>query len=444
MTETTDTRKPKDLECDYSVSEALEGPMRNHDHENPYENALAQFDKAASYLKLKRGVVNMLRYPKRELSVTFPVEMDNGEIRLFRGYRVHHSAVLGPTKGGIRYANNVRLDEVRALAMWMTWKCALMNLPFGGAKGGVLVDPKTLSRCELEKLTRRYATEITVLMGPDRDIPAPDMGTDQQIMAWIMDTYSMHMGYSVPAVVTGKPVQIGGSLGRTEATGRGVVNTLEEALRFRGETPQGMTVVVQGFGNVGSVAAACCAELDMSVIAAGDSRGGVLKEDGLDIHALRRHKEETGYLAGFPGTTEITNEELLTLKCDVLVCAAAENQITARNADKIQARIIAEGANGPITPDADEKLADRNIFILPDILCNAGGVTVSYLEWVQDLQSFSWPLEQINLHLRNIMVRGFNEVMACCRTHNVPNRVAAQILAIQKINEAILIRGIYP
>jgi glutamate dehydrogenase (NAD(P)+) len=422
----------------------LGGENHNQAGENPYENALAQFDKAVSYLKLKRGVVDMLRYPKRELSVTFPVKMDNGDIRIFRGYRVHHSAALGPTKGGIRYAINVTLDEVRALAMWMTWKCALMNLPFGGAKGGVLVDPKSLSRRELEGLTRRYATELTILLGPDRDIPAPDMGTDQQVMAWIMDTYSMHAGFSVPAVVTGKPVRIGGSLGRTEATGRGVVYTLEEALRARGKDPSGMTVVVQGFGNVGSVAAACCEELGMKVIAASDSRCGVLKEDGLDIAALRKHKDEAGCLAGFPGATEITGEELLTFECDVLVCAAAENQITSRNADKIRAKIIAEGANGPTTPDADEILVDREIMVLPDILCNAGGVTVSYLEWVQDLQSFSWPLDQINRHLKNLMVQGFAEVMGCCRSHNAPTRVAAQILAIEKINEAIMIRGIYP
>jgi glutamate dehydrogenase (NAD(P)+) len=370
--------------------------------------------------------------------------MDSGKIRIFRGYRVHHSAVRGPTKGGIRYALNVTLDEVRALAMWMTWKCALMNLPYGGAKGGVLVNPKELSRNELERLTRRYATEISVLMGPDSDIPAPDMGTDQQVMAWIMDTYSMHAGYSVPAVVTGKPVQIGGSLGRTEATGRGVVYTLEEALRSKGIDPNHTTAAVQGFGNVGSVAATCADELGLKVIAASDSQGAILKEEGIYIHGLREHKLESGSVIGFPGSSEISNEELLACTCDVLILAAAENQIHARNADKVQAKIIAEGANGPTTPEADNILIDRGVMAIPDILCNAGGVTVSYLEWVQDLQSFSWPLDQINKHLKSLMVAAFHEVMECCERRSVPNRVAAQMLAIERINEAIMIRGIYP
>jgi len=412
--------------------------------ENPYTNALAQFDEAVSHLKLKRGVVDTLRYPKRELSVTFPVEMDSGEIRIFRGYRVHHSVVRGPTKGGIRYAADVSLDEVRALAMWMTWKCALMNLPYGGAKGGVLVDPKSLSRVELEKLTRRYATEISVLMGPDRDIPAPDMGTNQQVMAWIMDTYSMHAGFSVPAVVTGKPVEIGGSLGRTEATGRGVVFTIEEALMLEQTDPRGIKVAIQGFGNVGSVAAECCRELGMKVIAISDSRGGVYREDGLDIKALTDHKNEAGIVQGFSGADNVSNEELIHLKCDILIAAATENQIHSGNADKVRARIVAEGANGPTTPEADKILFDRGVSVIPDILCNAGGVTVIYLEWVQDLQSFSWPLEQINNHLKSLMVAAFSNVMGCCKAHGVTGRVAAQMLAIEKINEAVMIRGIYP
>ncbi|MEJ2717299.1 MAG: Glu/Leu/Phe/Val dehydrogenase, partial [Deltaproteobacteria bacterium] len=307
-----------------------------------------------------------------------------------------------------------------------------------------VVDPKELSRGELERLTRRYATEISILMGPESDIPAPDLGTDQQIMAWIMDTYSMHVGFSVPAVVTGKPVEIGGSLGRTEATGRGVVYMLEEALNHQRIDPAETTVVVQGFGNVGSVAATCCAELGMKVIAASDSSGGVLKEDGLDLTALKNHKTESGSVLGFPGAVHVTNDELITLPCDVLVLAATGNQVHSGNGDKVKARIIAEGANGPVTPEADEILLERGISAIPDILCNAGGVTVSYLEWVQDLQSFSWPLEQINRHLKDLMVRAYHSVTDCCNAHQVTERVAAQMLAIQRINDAILIRGIYP
>ncbi len=427
----------------YSISQAL-GQAPRQPGENAYLNALKQFDIAASRLNLKRGVIEMMRYPKRELSVTFPVQMDDGEIRLFRGYRVHHSTVLGPSKGGIRYSPTAHLDEVRALAMWMTWKTALMNLPFGGAKGGVVVDPKKLSTRELERLTRRYATEISVLMGPQSDIPAPDMGTDSQVMSWIMDTYSMHAGYSVPAVVTGKPVQIGGSLGRTEATGRGVVFTLEEALRLKGMDSQNTTVVVQGFGNVGSVAAAACEELGTKVIAVSDSSGGILNEKGLDISSVKSHKREAGTLKDLPGADSLTNEELLTLKCDVLIAAALENQIHGQNASKIKAKIIAEGANGPTTPDADDILVDKDIFVIPDVLCNAGGVTVSYLEWVQDLQSFYWPLEQINRHLKDLMVKAFGNVMGCGRANLVPNRVAAQMLAIQRVADAIMIRGLYP
>jgi glutamate dehydrogenase (NAD(P)+) len=427
----------------YSVSRCL-GSSQPASQENPYINALAQFDKAVSHLHLKRGVVDTLRFPKRELSVAFPVVMDDNEIRIFRGYRVHHSVVRGPTKGGIRYSPAVTLDEVRALAMWMTWKCALMNLPFGGAKGGVIVDPKELSRKELERLTRRYATEISLMMGPDSDIPAPDMGTNPQVMAWIMDTYSMHRGFSVPAVVTGKPVEIGGSLGRTEATGRGVVVTTRKAMPMCGIDPAGSTVAIQGFGNVGSVSAALAHDLGLKVVAVSCSRGGVFNPKGLDVHALRRYNDEAGTVLDFPGADFLTNEELLTLDCDILVLAALENQITMRNADQIKARMIAEGANGPITADADEVLKDRGIFVVPDILCNAGGVTVSYLEWVQDLQSFFWPVEEINEKLENLMVKAFDSVMECARSFNVTNREAAQILAIQRIADAIMIRGIYP
>lgn len=429
--------------CPFSISRSLVAGQ-GVGEENPYANALAQFEKAVEHLDLKKGVVETLRYPKRELSVTFPVEMDNKDIQMFRGYRVHHSFALGPTKGGIRYSSDLTLDDVRALAMWMTWKCALMNLPFGGAKGGVVVDPKTLSPRELERLTRRYATEISIMMGPESDIPAPDMGTNPQVMAWMMDTYSMHRGYSIPAVVTGKPVEIGGSLGRTEATGRGVAVTMRETLRTKGISIEGATVAVQGFGNVGSIAARLAFDMGMKVIAVSTSRGGAYQSSGLDPQVLARHVEETGSAMDFDHADNITNEELLVLKCDVLVTAAKENQVTSRNAQQIQAQIIAEGANGPTTPEADDILNENGIFVIPDILCNAGGVTVSYLEWVQDLQSFFWPVEEINLKLQNLMVKAFENVMETARTHKVPYRVAAQILAVRRISEAIMIRGIYP
>lgn len=411
---------------------------------NPYANALAQFDKAASYLNLKRGVRDMLRCPKRELSVNFPVMMDSGDTRMFRGYRVHHSVVKGPTKGGIRYAANVSLDEIRALAMWMTWKCALMNLPYGGAKGGVIVNPKELSQRELERLTRRYATEISIMMGPESDIPAPDVGTNPQIMAWIMDTYSMHRGFSIPAVVTGKPVEIGGSLGRTEATGRGVAFCVAEALKLKGIAPRGATVAVQGFGNVGSVASRLVHEMGMKIVGVTCSRGGMFRSDGLDPLSISRHMEHGGCLTEFPDAENISNEELLTLDCDVLIAAAVENQITVSNAAQVKARIIAEGANGPITIGADEMLVDKGVLIVPDILCNAGGVTVSYLEWVQDLQSFFWPVEEINIKLQYLMRQAFDNVLECSKKHNVAMREAAQILAIQRISDAIVLRGIYP
>lgn len=429
--------------CPFSISKSLIG-KKYPGESNPYGNALVQFEKAITHIELKKGVADTLRYPKRELSVTFPVEMDDKEIKIFRGYRVHHSIAKGPTKGGIRYSPNVTLDEIRALAMWMSWKSALMNLPFGGAKGGVVVDPKSLSQRELERLTRRYATEISVLMGPESDIPAPDVGTNPQIMAWIMDTYSMHRGFSVPAVVTGKPLEIGGSLGRTEATGRGVAVTTLEALKLKGISPHGATVAVQGFGNVGSIAARLVHDVGMKIVAAGTSRGGIYNKHGFDPVEAADYLERAGSLEGFPDTDPITNEELLSAECNVLIAAALENQITSKNADRIRAGIIAEGANGPTTPEADEILDSRGTFIIPDILCNAGGVTVSYLEWVQDLQSFFWPVEEIHSKLETLMVKAFESVMTAARRYNVPNREAAQILAIQRIHDAILIRGIYP
>ncbi len=409
-----------------------------------YEIALAQYDKAANYLDLKAGIREVLRYPKRELTVNFPVKMDDGSVKIFTGYRVHHSTVRGPTKGGIRYHPDVTLDEVRALAMWMTWKCAVVNIPFGGAKGGVICNPKNLSESELENLTRRYATEISILMSPEGDIPAPDVNTNPKIMAWIMDTYSMHYGHSVPAVVTGKPVEIGGSLGRLEATGRGVMFVTREALKHLGMRIEDVTVVIQGAGNVGGVSGYLMQSKGMKPIAISDSRGGIYNPKGLEIKDVLKFKRENGTVVGYPGTDTLTNEELLELECDILVPAAMEKQITEANADKIKAKIIAEGANGPTTPEADEILTDKGIFVIPDILANAGGVTVSYFEWVQGLQFFFWSEREINVKLRDIMVRSFKDVLKISQEKNVDMRVAAYILAIDRVNRATLIRGIYP
>jgi len=412
--------------------------------ESPYEMALRQFDNAIKYLELKRGIIEYLRYPKRELTVNFPVRMDDGSVKIFTGYRVHHNTVLGPTKGGIRYHPDVTLDEVRALAMWMTWKCAVVGLPYGGAKGGVICDPKKLSFQELENLTRRYAAEISLMMGPESDIPAPDVGTNPQVMAWIMDTYSMHKGYSVPAVVTGKPISIGGSLGRLEATGRGVMITACEACKHLGIPIEGATVVVQGYGNVGTASAYLLHDQGCKVIAVSDSKGGIYNPKGFDPRDVLSYKRETGSVVGYPDTETITNEELLELPCDILVPSALENQITADNAGRIQAKIIVEGANGPTTPDADSILQDRGIFIVPDILANAGGVTVSYFEWVQGLQSFFWSEEEINQKLERIMSKSFKEVLEASRLKGIDMRTAAMVRAILVVAEALVVRGIYP
>jgi len=412
--------------------------------DNAYTIALQQFDKAIRYLNLKAGIAEYLRTPKRELTVNFPVAMDDGSVRIFTGYRIHHNTALGPTKGGIRYHPSVTLDEVRALAMWMTWKCAVVGIPYGGAKGGVLCDPKTLSVRELENLTRRYATEISVLMSPQGDIPAPDVGTGEREMAWIMDTYSMHCGYSVPAVVTGKPLAIGGSLGRSEATGRGVMVTTLETLKRKNIPVEGARVVVQGFGKVGAPAAYLIAERGARIIAVSDANGGVYNPRGLDPRALLAYTAAQGTVVGYRRAEPISNAELLQLECEVLMPCALENQITAANAPPVRAKIIAEGANGPLTPEADEILVDKGVFIIPDILCNAGGVTVSYFEWVQDLQSFFWGEDEINERLRQIMVRSLNQVLRVAHEKNVDNRTAAQILGIQRVAEAVLIRGIYP
>jgi glutamate dehydrogenase (NAD(P)+) len=412
--------------------------------EDAWQMALRQFNEAADHLPLKRGIREFLAYPKRELTVNFPVKMDDGSVRVFTGHRVHHSTVLGPTKGGIRYHPDVTLNEVRALAMWMTWKCALAGLPYGGAKGGVACDPKTLSANELEHLTRRYATEISILMSPEGDIPAPDVGTNPQVMAWIMDTYSMHRGYSVPAVVTGKPLSIGGSHGRVEATGRGVMLCVREAARLLDLPLAGARVVVQGFGNVGSVAAYLLHDLGARVVAVSDSRGGIYNPRGLDPREAVRYKQATGSVVGFPGADRVTNEELLALPCEILIPSALEGQIDGRIAERISARLVAEGANGPTTPDGDAVLADRGIPVIPDILANAGGVIVSYFEWVQGLQQFFWTEEEVNHHLERMMVRAFHRVWQAAMEHKVRLRVAALIQAISRVADALYTRGLYP
>jgi glutamate dehydrogenase (NAD(P)+) len=412
--------------------------------ENPYEIAQRQFDNAAKYLDLKAGIKAKLRVPKRELTVYFPAKMDDGSIQMFTGHRVQHNLARGPAKGGIRYHPDVTIDEVRAMAMWMTWKSAVVGIPYGGAKGGVVCNPKVMSERELERLTRRFTSEIIMLIGPESDIPAPDVNTNAQTMAWIMDTYSMTKGYSVPAVVTGKPVEIGGSLGRREATGRGVMFTTREALKYLGMPIGGIRVAVQGFGNVGAIGAQLLQELGCTVIAVSDSRGGIYSPKGLNVEDVMRHKAETGMVAGYPGTDEITNEELLGLDCEVLVPAALENQITGENADHIEARVIAEGANGPTTPEADDILFDKGAFVIPDILANAGGVTVSYFEWVQGLQSFFWSEDEVNANLEKIMVKAFQDVLAISQRREVNMRIAAYILAIDRVATATLLRGIYP
>ena len=412
--------------------------------QNPYEMALAQFDKAAPYLDLKTGIAEMLRHCRRELTVNFPVKMDDGSVKVFTGYRVHHSAILGPTKGGIRYHPSVTLDGMRAMAMWMTWKCAVVNIPYGGAKGGVVCDPKALSPGELENLTRRYATEISILMSPEGDIPAPDLGTNPQIMAWIMDTYSMHRGYTTPAVVTGKPVEVGGSLGRYQATGRGVSFIALEAFKYVGMEADGATVAVQGFGNVGSATALMLHEAGCQVVGISDIEGGIYNAHGLDPKEVLAHTREAGTVVGYHGADFITNQELLSLPVDILVPAAVEEVLTRDNASHVRAKLIVEGANGPTTPEADRILKEKGIFVVPDILANAGGVTVSYFEWVQGLQRFFWTEEEINLQLRQIMVHSFHDVLSIAQQKGVDFRTAALILAIDRVHRATLLRGIYP
>ncbi|MFN2581512.1 MAG: Glu/Leu/Phe/Val dehydrogenase [Candidatus Dormibacteria bacterium] len=406
--------------------------------------AQRQFDATAEALQLDDSLRVMLREVKRELVVHFPVEMDDGSFRVFTGFRVQHNIARGPAKGGLRFHPALTLDDVRALAMYMTWKAAVVGLPFGGSKGGVICAPRELSTTELERLTRRFTTEISLIVGPDRDIPAPDLGTDPQVMAWIMDTLSMHAGFSVPASVTGKPTAIGGSEGRHTAPGRGLALVTVHAMRDRGMDPSGATVAVQGFGKVGSVCAELLAQQGMRVVAVSDSSGGVHRDSGLDLDALRALKQEGGHLADYGAADSITNDEILTMDVDLLVPAALEAQVTARNAGEIRARVIAEGANAPLDPEADAVLNDRGTLILPDILVNAGGVVVSYFEWVQDIQAYFWAAGEVNSLLKEVMIRSYQEVNARAQDRKIPLRDSAYQLAVEKVAAATEVRGIYP
>jgi glutamate dehydrogenase (NAD(P)+) len=410
---------------------------------NPTEAQTARFDLAAQKLNLDEGIWKVLRYPTRELIVHIPVAMDNGTLEVFTGFRVQHSIARGPSKGGIRYAPDVTLDEVRALAAWMTWKCAVVNIPFGGAKGGVICDPHKMSIGELERMTRRYTAELFEFIGPEKDVPAPDVNTNEQTMAWIMDTYSMHMRQTVTAVVTGKPINIGGSRGRREATGRGIMIVCDEAIKKLGLRPESTRVIVQGFGNVGSNAALLMAQAGYKIIGILEVTGSLYNKNGIDVVALSAYRQKHGTLAGFPGAESADPAELLVTDCDILIPAATENQITSRNADRIKCKILAEGANGPTTASADEILADKGVFVIPDILCNAGGVTTSYFEWVQDRQGYFWKESFVNEQLETIMVAAFEDVVRYAETHGVNNRIAAYMLAIDRVAYTIRQRGIY-
>jgi glutamate dehydrogenase (NAD(P)+) len=411
---------------------------------NAWAVAQRQFDLAADMLNLDPGLRAVLREPRRELTVHFPVQMDDGSVKVLTGFRVQHNLSRGPAKGGIRYHQDVSLDEVKALAMWMSWKCAVVGIPYGGGKGGVIVDPKGYSVKELEHLSRRFFTEIEVLVGPERDIPAPDVNTTPQVMSWFMDTFSMHVGYTVPGVVTGKPISLGGSEGRNEATARGCVYTIIEAAHHLGLQLAGSTVAVQGFGNAGSIAAQLMAQEGATIVAVSDSQGGIRNMSGLNIEGVIAWKKEHGTVCGYPGSEDVSNAEVLEAECDILIPAALENQITAANAADIKARIVAEAANGPTTPDADEILYDRGVFLIPDILANAGGVTVSYFEWVQDLNRDHWTEVEVNAKLRTIMVQAFEEVLEESTKQEVNMRTAAYLLAVQRVADATAMRGLYP
>jgi glutamate dehydrogenase (NAD(P)+) len=410
---------------------------------NPWESQTARFDFAAQKLSLDEGLWKILSKPSREITVYIPVMMDDGHLEVFTGYRVQHSIARGPAKGGLRYSPDVNLDEVRALAAWMTWKCAVVNIPFGGAKGGVICDPKKMSMNELERMTRRYTAELIEFIGPEKDVPAPDMNTNEQVMAWMMDTYSMHMRQTVTAVVTGKPLNIGGSRGRKEATGRGVMIVANEALKKLGMTPEKTRVIVQGFGNVGSHAARLMHEQGYKIIGIAEWDGGLYNSKGIDIDELWEHRQRNGTIHGFAGAEKADSAELLITDCEMLVPAATEAVITSQNAPKIKAKILVEGANGPTTAAADDILQDNHVFVIPDILANAGGVTTSYFEWVQDRQGYFWKESVVNEQLEHIMVSSFEDVIRYADTHGVNNRIAAYMLAIDRVAYTIRQRGIY-
>ena len=413
------------------------------DSASPFDEMMSRFDVAAQKLGLDPGLYKVLREPVRETKVSIPIVMDDGHIEVFLGYRVLHNIARGPGKGGIRFDKNVTLDEVRALAAWMTWKCAVVNIPFGGAKGGVICDPATLTRGELERITRRYTAEIMDLIGPEKDVPAPDMGTNPQTMAWVMDTYSMHARHTVTSVVTGKPLTLGGSRGRVEATGRGLMLIAREAAPLKGFTLAGSRVVVQGFGNVGSIAARMCHEAGAHVIAVSDINGGIFREEGLDMPAVVAHYEKKRTFEGLAGVSKVGNAELLELDCDILIPAANENQIRGRNAGNIRAKIIVEGANGPTTQRADEILHEKGVLVVPDILANAGGVTVSYFEWVQDRAGFFWRESEVNDRLEDIMVQSFRDVATMAEKYAVSFRIAAYMLGISRVAHDTMVRGLY-
>ena len=415
---------------------------------NAYDAAMENFDHAADALELDYDVREMIKYPERILTVAVPVRMETGRIRNFNAYRVQHSTVRGPAKGGIRYHPNVTLDEVKALATWMTWKCAVVNIPFGGAKGGVTCNPKEMSQGELERMTRRYTSAILPIIGPEKDIPAPDVYTNSQTMAWIMDTYSVTKGYMIPGVVTGKPISLGGSLGRNEATGRGVFYTIQSTCQHLGpqfkDGVKGATVVVQGFGNAGSIAAQLLHEAGSRVIAVSDSTGCIHNRNGLDIPALMRYKVATGHVSGFEESEPVYPQELLGLECDILIPAALENTVHEENAQRVRAKVVAEAANGPLTPEADRILESKGVFLIPDILCNAGGVTVSYFEWVQDEQHLFWESQDIYNRLEHVMKTAFRDVLKIHTNRRQPMRIAANMLGIGRVAEAVQIRGLYP
>jgi len=410
---------------------------------NPWEAQVARSDVAAEKLKLDDGLWRILREPSREIIVHIPVQLDDGRLETFTGFRVQHSIDRGPAKGGIRYTPNVTLDETRALASWMTWKCAVVDIPFGGAAGAVICDPDKMSRKELERLTRRYTAELMELLGPEKDVPGPDINTDEQIMAWIMDTYSMHVRHTVTAVVTGKPLELGGSHGRIEATGRGLMIVCDEAAKRLGMSPDQTRVVIQGFGNVGSNAARLMRRRGYKIVGVSTSKGGVYNKNGIDVEALSLYHQRNRTLSGFPGAQETSSAELLVADCDILIPAALENQITSRNADRVRARILCEGANGPTTAEADEILIDKRVFVIPDILANSGGVTVSYFEWVQDRQGYFWTEPVVNDQLTHTMRTAFSEVLRYAESHSVSNRIAAYMLAIDRVAYTLRQRGIY-